>query len=101
MDIEYFSNNSGGNWWLSDEDWYALEKAGWEVQWKKDDPHYKNQLHEGRWLGALATEAIKRNTTYKEAVSEWETITGEDENDEGCPCCGRPHIFSSYDNKEP
>ncbi len=26
--IEYSSNNSGGDWWLKDEDWFALEKAG-------------------------------------------------------------------------
>lgn len=33
MRIEYKSNNSGGTWWLKDEDWIALEKAGWNVQW--------------------------------------------------------------------
>lgn len=31
--VEYDSNNSGGSWWLKDEDWAALEKAGWYVQW--------------------------------------------------------------------
>lgn len=31
--VEYDSNNSGGHWWLKDEDWKALEKAGWIVHW--------------------------------------------------------------------
>lgn len=31
--VEYGSNNSGGEWWLSDEQWRALELAGWEVVW--------------------------------------------------------------------
>lgn len=33
MYVEYNSNNSGGHWWLDDEDWLALEKAGWKIQW--------------------------------------------------------------------
>lgn len=33
MYVEYTSNNSGGRWWLKDEDWKALEKAGWKVVW--------------------------------------------------------------------
>lgn len=31
--ISYDSNNSGGRWWLKDEDWKALEDAGWHVDW--------------------------------------------------------------------
>lgn len=26
--IEYSSNNSGGNWWLSDQNWKDLEAEG-------------------------------------------------------------------------
>jgi hypothetical protein len=37
MHTEYHSNNSGGDWWLTDEDWYKLEEAGWEVEWFKND----------------------------------------------------------------
>ena len=33
MRVEYSSNNSGGGWWLKDEDWKKLEKAGWVVEW--------------------------------------------------------------------
>ena len=32
--VTYESNNSGGHWWLKDEDWEALEKAGWKVVWE-------------------------------------------------------------------
>lgn len=35
--VEYDSNNSGGSWWLSDEDWKALEDAGWTVMWGAKD----------------------------------------------------------------
>jgi len=31
--VEYDSNNSGGGWWLDDEDWRKLEVAGWTVNW--------------------------------------------------------------------
>lgn len=40
MYTEYSSNNSGGQWWLSDEDWYKLEKGGWIVAWKHLDYQY-------------------------------------------------------------
>lgn len=33
MNVRYSSNNSGGDWWLTDEDWLALERAGWSVEW--------------------------------------------------------------------
>lgn len=33
MKVKYSSNNSGGDWWLTDEDWRRLEEAGWEVEW--------------------------------------------------------------------
>jgi hypothetical protein len=31
--LEYDSNNSGGRWWLGDQDWKNLEDAGWTVHW--------------------------------------------------------------------
>jgi len=48
MLVEYKSNNSGGSWWLKDEDWLNLDKAGWEVKWvskmtyPKPDPKCKD-----------------------------------------------------------
>ena len=92
--IEYSSNNSGGSWWLSDDDWKNLEAAGWEVQWVKDD-EYKQKWYSGsdRWLGALATSATREGLSMEEAISEWAGITGQYADKEGCPCCGQPHDF--------
>lgn len=82
MIIEYSSNNSGGDWWLKDEDWRSLESAGWKVQWLKE-----------RWLGAIAISASKEFDSIDAAVDEFESITGQDANEEGGPCCGYPHNF--------
>lgn len=41
---EYSSNNSGGSFWLKDEEWKSLEDHGWFVQWLKDDDYYKYHL---------------------------------------------------------
>lgn len=98
MYVEYSSNNSGGSWWLSDEDWLALEAAGWEVNWhrnRKDDVFFRPD-EAGRWLGSLATSATRRGLSLREAADEWERITGQSATDAGCPCCGQPHSFTEY-----
>ena len=89
--VRYESNNSGGSWWLSDEDWKALEAAGWKVDWYKDDtgPFRKGD----RWLGALASKAYCLTTSRESAISAWEEITGGNADDSGCSCCGVPHRF--------
>ncbi len=78
--VEYSSNNSGGDWWLTEQDWLNLEKAGWVVVWQD-------------WLGSKAKRAFYLCNTLKEAVANWEAITSKDSKDEGCPCCGNPHDF--------
>lgn len=95
MRVEYSSNNSGGGWWLSDEDWQALEDAGWNVAWAKDDPH-QNKWSDGtgRWLGALATRASIETTSMTDAIRSWEAATGHRASALGCSCCGPPHSFS-------
>jgi hypothetical protein len=80
--VTYQSNNSGGYWWLDDEDWRNLEKAGWKVEWMD------------RFLGAIAYKATKPNSTLKEAVEDWTKITQKNPLEEGCPCCGQPHLFT-------
>ena len=59
--LTYSANNSGGNWWLNDDDWRNLEDAGWQVKW------VRNQTSGERFLGALATEARKTFDTPEEA----------------------------------
>ena len=92
MKIRYSTNNSGGDWWLSDKDWHDLESNGWSVKWIKDEPFFSD-CKDGRWLGTLAKEASKDFKNMPEAIEEWEKITGQNSSDEGCNCCGVPHLF--------
>lgn len=91
--VEYSHNNSGGRWWLTDADWKALEAAGWVVEWKVPGGFCVDD--EGRFLGALATEATRRGLSYEDAIAEWARITMQDPDAEGCECCGPPHYFSA------
>lgn len=86
--VRYSSNNSGGYWWLEDEDWKKLEAAGWEVEWKDDS-----------WLGALAGIAFFKCNNIKEALESFEKNANQDVSDEGCGCCGAPHSFSWENEK--
>lgn len=98
MIVEYSSNNSGGDWWLSDDDWRNLEEAGWAVEWVKDDEangrrSFSRADETGRWLGALATDATIEAESVEEAIEKWRAVVGQDPDVEGCPCCGQPHSF--------
>lgn len=95
--VEYNSNNSGGRWWLSDEDWKALEAAGWKVEWVAEDPFWSERAKDGRWLGALARSARREGLSLQAAVAEWESATGLSSTAAGCSCCGQPHDFTEYD----
>lgn len=122
--VEYDSNNSGGSWWLSDEDWKALEAAGWKVRWHWMTEDYNDEelgddglpklirkpeeggkfswdnAKEGdRFLGALAMKAWRHGLSMLQAADEWEKITGKSSTDAGCACCGQPHRFTEYDDK--
>jgi hypothetical protein len=96
--VEYSSNNSGGSWWLFDEDWGKLEKGGWQVDWYTDPEVRIGMIFkpgkDGRFLGALATRARKKFSKMGDAIREWEELTGGDSTYVGCSCCGAPHSFS-------
>ena len=80
---EYNENNSGGDRWLTDDDQLNLIRAGWIV--------YKRMFD--------LTEAYKQFPSQEAAVAEWESITGQSVDEEGCPCCGQPHsIYDTNDN---
>lgn len=99
--IEYVSNNSGGNWWLTDKDWEALEEAGWVVRWLKDDEHFSSKVDEnGRWLRTKAMRAKRYGLSMGMAMAEFAMLTGQDLGDTGCSCCGEPHSFYAYDENE-
>lgn len=125
MKVIYTSNNSGGSWWLEDKDWLNLEKAGWFVEWGGEyfchskfsftDPgdrpqpcksekeckghrmfeKHSDMSEDDRWLGCLAKSASKEFDSIREALEEFEKITGQDVSDEGCNCCGAPHTFEA------
>jgi hypothetical protein len=97
MRVEYHSNNSGGEWWLDDGNWLALEKAGWKVQWCRENEVLGKKRE--RWLGALATRATREGLSLRDAVAEWERVTGKSSTDAGCACCGQPHDFTEYDDE--
>lgn len=124
--LTYSSNNSGGSWWLEDSDWDALEAAGWVVHWHHDadDPShehadasewagishshaYSDRLvavekptsDAFRWLGALAKSASKATDDPDAAIAEFESLTNQSADDEGCNCCGPPHNFSFTDSE--
>ncbi len=122
--LAYSSNNSGGYWWLTDEDWFALEDAGWIVHWEHPheqahgdivheptqytfsghDHSYSDELiaverpdrDSERSLGALATSAVLQTTDPEAGIAQWEAITGQSSLEEGCNCCGEPHNFTFY-----
>ncbi len=97
MKVKYDSNNSGGRWWLDDKDWYSLEKAGWKINWVKNEPVGAFHDEDDRWLGALASSAEIEIGTIKEAIESFEKATGQDVSNEGCNCCGPPHCFDWED----
>ena len=112
MIIQFHSNNSGGNRWLNDDNWLALEKAGWKLfsfgdfVYEGDDYSYSEDgLPERKGgkatnsMGTLAHYAFKKFDSMKEAIIELEKLTGLDSTEEGCNCCGPPHCFSSVDSR--
>lgn len=97
--IEYSSNNSGGSWWLTDQNWKDLEEAGWDVAWVREaEDGIFHSKGEERWLGALATRATRRDVSLRVAMAEFEDVTGQDPEANGCDCCGQPHYFGEYND---
>lgn len=72
MIVEYSSNNSGGDWWLSDDDWKNLESAGWKVKWIREDEHYVKywKCEDGRWLKRFDIEEIVVDTPHHLLIEE-------------------------------
>jgi len=95
--VEYSSNNSGGRDWLTPDNWRALREAGWDVRqfgsFKNADDWQPVTWDEK----ARAHYAYKDFPTLKDAIVEFEKITGADSTAEGCNCCGAPHQFSTDD----
>lgn len=101
MKVRYEMNNSGGGLWMENEDWIALELAGWTVLWGDSDNRCASLAEAvakgSDFLGSYAWEAYKDFPSVDDAIAEWESITGKDADEEGCSCCGRPHYFWGED----
>ena len=124
--IKYSSNNSGGSWRLSDQNWRDLAEAGWKVKWARLSHVYENGMHiydndgtpllvgpedprhddmfstrstDGvyRDMGNLAIYAYRVGLSLEDAKAEFSIITDKDPEEIGCPCCGQPHNFHEYD----
>jgi len=92
MKIRYSTNNSGGNYWLSEKNWYELQRAGWEIlELTKDEYGY------GR---TLCHEAFLDCSSVEEAKASFQQATGLNPTTRGCSCCGMPHQFTEEDEKE-
>lgn len=94
---------------MEEEDWKALEDAGWLVDWNREFVFRRGQYvkdeggfptfkwSKGKdWLGGKARNAWKKFDSVSEGIREFEELTGECADDEGCNCCGQPHNFSEF-----
>jgi hypothetical protein len=109
--VKYDSNNSGGSFWLSTEDWEALAAAGWNVHWNDPKTRFGGRpsssyeeplkpcpkIEDAEYLGTVATSAAKEFDDPSVAIPEFERVTGQNASDVGCNCCGPPHSFEYKD----
>lgn len=103
MCVRYNTNNSGGSYWLTSDDWQKLRDAGWRLEdWGNAYYENGNSIADESGLPKVKYEAdvynavggYKMFNTIQEAISEFEELTGQDVSDEGCNCCGPPHSFT-------
>ena len=85
MIVRYNSNNSGGYWWLTFDDWVNLGRACWKVNWKDSNST------------CPPTSATLVCDSINIAKSNFEYVTSQDPDIAGCSCCGPPHYFYRED----
>lgn len=86
--IRMRENNSGGDFWLTQEHYEKLFALGWEGEGV--DP---SNRYEGRVL-------INRTLSPRMALAQFEDVTGYSPDEEGCGCCGQPFYFVQYDDND-
>lgn len=92
--VEFSPNNSGGHWWVTNQNFSDLEKSGWIIPWCKDNSDKSFLEKDGTYMGLNARHAYKETNSLASAIEEWEHVTGLDARSLGCPCCGPPHSFT-------
>lgn len=73
MKVMYDSNNSGGSFWIGEDDIQKMEAAGW--------------VHSGYMTWSLEADSVQS------AKDQWAALLGKDPDEIGCECCGPPHNF--------
>jgi hypothetical protein len=86
--VELNQNNSGGYWWLSDEQVDALLADGWFI-----DGSNTYRMREGKRALNLSIDLPVTTGAVEIAMIEFQRVTGEDPNAIGCTCCGPPFHF--------
>jgi hypothetical protein len=94
--ITFSENNSGGCWWLKQEQYANLFKVWWKPG---------RECYDGTVRGAsriIVLDAIDEDVALaaasKLAIMEWEKATGENADEIGCTCCGPPYQFYDWDS---
>ena len=77
--VEYSSNNSGGSWWLKDEDWKKLEDEGWKVRWGQpafcnSKFNFGSNIEPPNTCEPNKCPGHTKANTYEEAIAEGESI---------------------------
>lgn len=88
-------NNSGGYFWLSDEQFDALLADGWYVA--EDSGQWRLNSYGKRAQNLKLDVPVEREDhAVTIAKIEFERITGEQADAIGCTCCGPPFDFNTY-----
>jgi len=97
---ELQENNSGGDWWLTEQDYKNLFAAGWKLPKDWDKPSYEGDEPWEPFCGGAPVPHGWRRSTYirassiGEAIRSFETATGRSFYERGCSCCGAPFAIS-------
>lgn len=80
-------NNSGGRYWMSENDYAGLEMSGWTID-RSQRSFYK--------AFTAASEAIAEDM----GKASFNESTDQYADSEGCICCGRPFRFDSVESPD-
>jgi hypothetical protein len=86
MLIQFYENNSGGYRRLTENNWEALAKNGWDIRNFNSRPSKSGPY------------ASKEFNSVKDAIDEWESLTDLNSKDPGCSCCGDCYEFYSIND---
>lgn len=106
MRVQFYENNSGGRRWLKEPQWAALRDAGWTLfvmEWRgkkvgDDLTPERVEMHDGHDAPYALSPEVK---SVRSAIKQWEDLTEQESDEEGCNCCGNPYNFSEEKEPEP